>query len=212
MMAAGDQVLDRIERAEVGGGEAEVGRAHDLALAHREAARDLRQVFAEADLQDQPLNFAEALRLMQALGPGEQLRQGGRIGRKPGEAMGGELRTVEGGGVDLAAGSDPRGDGAARGFDDGLGGVEADVTPFQQVRQQRGSRRAVGSLHGHPCGHRQSSRQSSMVRRPGRLAWTSTAILPGLCWFFHIFMCAAGMSSQGKTSDMQGSMRRSTTR
>ena len=40
---------------------------------------------------------------------------------------------------------------------------------------------------------------------PGRLAWTSTAMLPGLCWFFHIFMCARGMSTQANTSLMQGS-------
>ena len=33
---------------------------------------------------------------------------------------------------------------------------------------------------------------------PGRLAWTSTAMLPGLCWFFSIFMCARGMSLPGE--------------
>ena len=53
---------------------------------------------------------------------------------------------------------------------------------------------------------------SSRVRRPGRLAWTSTAILPGLCRFLRILVWARGMSCQEKTSDMQGSMRRSTTR
>ena len=47
---------------------------------------------------------------------------------------------------------------------------------------------------------------------PGRLAWTSTAMFPGLCSLRIIFMWARGMSCQEKTSDMQGSMRRSTTR
>jgi hypothetical protein len=30
-------------------------------------------------------------------------------------------------------------------------------------------------------------------------------MFPGLCWFFHIFVWARGMSSQAKTSLMQGS-------
>jgi MFS family permease len=51
----------------------------------------------------------------------------------------------------------------------------------------------------------------SNVRRPGRWAQTSTAMLPGRCWLASIFSWAAGMSSQGKTSDRQGSTRRSMT-
>ena len=42
-------------------------------------------------------------------------------------------------------------------------------------------------------------------------ALTSTAMLPGACRFFHILVCASGISLQGKTSLMQGSMRRSST-
>ena len=34
---------------------------------------------------------------------------------------------------------------------------------------------------------------SSKVRRPVVGAFTSTAMLPGLCWFFHILVCAAGI-------------------
>ena len=52
---------------------------------------------------------------------------------------------------------------------------------------------------------------SSKVRRPARGALTSTAMLPGACWFFHILVCAIGILSQGKTSHMHGSMRRSST-
>ena len=47
--------------------------------------------------------------------------------------------------------------------------------------------------------------------KPARGALTSTAMLPGGCWFFHIFMCASGILSHGNTSLMQGSMRRSST-
>src|SRR5579871_6838682 len=52
---------------------------------------------------------------------------------------------------------------------------------------------------------------SSKVRSPVFGAFTRTAMLLGLCWFFHILVWAAGIWSHGKTSDMQGSMRRSRT-
>ena len=48
------------------------------------------------------------------------------------------------------------------------------------------------------------------VRNQVRGDWTSIHMLPGLCSFRYIFMWVAGMSAQGKTSDMQGSRRRST--
>ena len=96
--------------------------------------------------------------------------------------------------------SNPRASTLAR--DRGLGFVEqgpGGSQRFPAVGQQ-------GFGHGvHP------SMQSSMVRLPGFLAWTSTAMFPGLWAFCIIFICAVGMSSQAKTSDMQGSMRRSIT-
>ena len=52
---------------------------------------------------------------------------------------------------------------------------------------------------------------SSKVRRPVVGAETSTAMLPGLCSLRYMRMCALGICAQGKTSDMHGSMRRSTT-
>src|ERR1700729_1477438 len=58
---------------------------------------------------------------------------------------------------------------------------------------------------------RAASSTSSDVRSPVVGALTSTAMLPGLCSFFHILVWAAGISVQGNTSDMQGSMRRSST-
>src|SRR5262249_574895 len=52
---------------------------------------------------------------------------------------------------------------------------------------------------------------SSNVRRPARGVLTSTAMLPGGCRLVRISSCAWGMLVQGKTSLIQGSMRRSST-
>ena len=49
-----------------------------------------------------------------------------------------------------------------------------------------------------------ASTTSSKFFSPGFGALTSTAKMPGLCWFFHIMVCAFGMSSNGSTSLMQG--------
>ena len=55
-----------------------------------------RQVFAEADLQDQPLGLAEASRgLVERAGPSPRARAGLGIGRHPGQAVGGELIGLE---------------------------------------------------------------------------------------------------------------------
>ena len=61
------------------------------------------------------------------------------------------------------------------------------------------------------CSACHTSITSSNVLSPVRGAFTSTAMLPGACWFFHILVCATGISVQGNTSDRQGSMRRSMT-
>ena len=74
---------------------------------------------------------------------------------------------------------------------DGGRGVVEEIGP---------GRPGLGQLRRH-----QPSIASSSVRMPGRLACTSTAMFPGLCWFFHIFMCARGMSDQANTSLMHGS-------
>jgi hypothetical protein len=65
--------------------EAQVGQAGGFALAHRDAAGDLVQVFAKADLQDQRLHLAEPAR-GQPPGPGIQLTQRLDIGGQPGAA------------------------------------------------------------------------------------------------------------------------------
>ena len=51
--------LRRDARSDRRGGQAEIGRAHDLALADRDAALDLREIFAEADADDQLFDLAE---------------------------------------------------------------------------------------------------------------------------------------------------------
>ena len=52
--------------------------------------------------------------------------------------------------------------------------------------------------------YRAASITSSRFFSPGRGALTSTAMLPGLCSFFHIIWCARGISAHGSTSLMQG--------
>src|SRR5262249_20844522 len=56
-----------------------------------------------------------------------------------------------------------------------------------------------------------ASTTSSNVRRPARGVLTSTAMLRGGCRLVRISSCACGILVQGKTSLMQGSIRRSST-
>ena len=54
-------------------------------------------------------------------------------------------------------------------------------------------------LHANvPAPYLPASTASSSVLSPVRGALTSTAMLPGLCSFFHIIWWARGISSQGK--------------
>ncbi len=73
----------------------EIGQPHDLALAHRNAADDLREIFAGADAHQEFLGFAEAAHLRHALRIGGKLAQRLDIGREPGKAMGRPLFAVE---------------------------------------------------------------------------------------------------------------------
>ena len=45
---------------DLGLGQAEIGEAQDFALAHRDAAENLREIFAKADARQQRLDLAEA--------------------------------------------------------------------------------------------------------------------------------------------------------
>ncbi len=61
-IAGGDEMLDRGRDARRGRGrgQAEIGQAHDLALAHRNAAEHLGEVFAGADPHQKFFDLAEA--------------------------------------------------------------------------------------------------------------------------------------------------------
>lgn len=128
------------QRPEIRGPDAEIRRAGDLALAHRNAAGQLRQVFAGADLEDQRLHLAEAARLGQPERPGMQLAEALDIGRHPGQRMGGRLIRLERGIGDAPAGADARRqprlrggeEGAGRG--DGLGAIGEQVGRFGDKR------------------------------------------------------------------------------
>ena len=93
--------------------EPEVARPRHLALAHRDAAAQLRQVFAEADLQDELLRLAQPPLAREAARPGVEFVQRLHIGRRPGEAMGGGLMGLQRLGLDLAGDADPVGQGRA---------------------------------------------------------------------------------------------------
>ena len=122
------------------------------------------------------------------------------IGREPGEAVRGELLALEQLRLDLAAAARP----GARTARDSRASRSA-RRPSARARQRPAAAARPRSQPSSRDGiTHQSSSASSRVRRPGRLAWTSTAMLPGLCWFFHILVWARGMSSQAKTSRHAG--------
>ena len=90
-------MLDRRRHARRrrGGRKAEIGETHDLALAHGNAAEDLRQIFAGADAHQKLLDLAEIAARREPLGIGGELAQRLDIGREPGETVGGALFAVE---------------------------------------------------------------------------------------------------------------------
>src|SRR5215469_11631964 len=75
--------------------QSKVGQAHDLALAHGNAAEHLRQIFAGANSHQQFLDFAEYAAVGKPLRVLGELANGLDIGRKPGEPVGRALLAVE---------------------------------------------------------------------------------------------------------------------
>ena len=67
-VAGGDQMIDGRRHARRHGrrAQSEIGKAHDLALAHRDAAEHLRQIFAGADAHQKLFGLAEGARRHQA--------------------------------------------------------------------------------------------------------------------------------------------------
>ena len=75
--------------------QSKIARAHHLALAHRDAAEHLREVFAEADPDDQLFKLAEPPGLAHPLRIGGELAQRLGIGRKPRQPVRGALLLVD---------------------------------------------------------------------------------------------------------------------
>src|SRR5207253_2895582 len=78
-----------------GGAQPEIAEPHDLALAHPDAARDLREIFADTDTDDQFLDFAEPALRGEAFGVTRKLAQRLHVGREPGKTVGRALLAVE---------------------------------------------------------------------------------------------------------------------
>ena len=114
-VAGGDEMLDggRHARGDRRRRQPEIGQPHDLALAHRDAAEDLGQIFAGADTDDQILGLAEGPTIGEPLGIGGKLPDGLQIGGKPGEPVGGALFAIEDTPHRAALDRDAIGDGAA---------------------------------------------------------------------------------------------------
>ena len=108
-VARGRQRLDgaRQPRRDLGEREAEVGGTHDLALAHRNAADHLGQIFAETDPDQQVLRLAQSPRRLHSLRIGGELAHRLHVGGKPGKPMGGALLAIHRPGGELAVAHHP---------------------------------------------------------------------------------------------------------
>src|SRR5690606_2631086 len=164
---------------------AEVGRAGELELAHRNAADDLREVFADADQGDVPLDLAEPAAGGEPLVPVDELGDRLDVGGGPGKAVDGALVGVDARAAHLAALAH---DGEHR----GTGGCEV-VAGGGHRRDQGGALGVAGVVAGTGAGtlglgiHAQSfalatmprsiSAPSSWSAMPGPLARTSA-----VCW------------------------------
>ena len=87
--------------------QTEVARPHQFALAHRNAADDLREIFAERDAHEVFLDLAERAGRDHPFGIGGELAHGLHIGGEPGQPMGGALLAVEQAAVRLAGDNHP---------------------------------------------------------------------------------------------------------
>ena len=77
------------------GRKAEIARPHQLALAHRNAADDLGEIFAERDAHEVFLDLAERAGAGHAFGIGGELAHRLDIGGEPGQPVGGALLAIE---------------------------------------------------------------------------------------------------------------------
>ena len=117
--------------------EAEVRWPHDFPLRQDDAAGQLRQIFAEGCLQDEPVEVRERIRGVEPLRPAQHFAKACDISRNPGESVGGELVTLQRGRVGSAGGLHARRDAAARFVQVGPGRVERFV--------EKGNRKCHGN-------------------------------------------------------------------
>ena len=75
--------------------KAEVARPHQFALAHRNPADDLGEIFAERDAHEVFLDLAERAGADHPFGIGGELAHGLHIGGEPGQPVGGALLAIE---------------------------------------------------------------------------------------------------------------------
>ena len=147
-VARRDEMIDggRDPRRHRARAQAQIGQADDLALAHGNAAENLRQIFAGADAHDQIFDLAEIAGVDHPPGVGRKLPDRLDIGGEPGEAVGGALLAVEHPGHRAALDRDPRGDGAAGIGKQRLGGGDRLVERCDQVLA--GGHGGCGKRHG----------------------------------------------------------------
>jgi hypothetical protein len=154
-VAGGDQHVGGAGEAagDIGHRQAEIGGADHLALVHRDAAEDLRQILSEADADDEFLHLAEGARRGQTLGIGGELPDALHIGGQPGEAVGGALLALDGGVGDAPALGHQ---GAHRGHRLRQHGIHRDHGALGEIDQGgrcilHGKRRAHGGFLGSDC-------------------------------------------------------------
>ena len=71
--------------------DTQIGEADDLALVHGDAAKNLRQILAKGETDQQYLDFTQTAFALKPFGIGAHLAQRFHIGGEPGEAVGGPL-------------------------------------------------------------------------------------------------------------------------
>ena len=154
---AGDhQSLDRrpIQGRQIAAGEAEIGKPCEFCLVHRDAARNLVQIFPGGDLDEELLHLAEFLTCGEPGGIGGKFSQDGIIGGEPGEAMDSMLLALDQMAGKLALGGDA-------GLDPRLGmAIEAanDALRLLEETREIGKDRAIVSNFRH-SNHSASSRR-----------------------------------------------------
>ena len=180
-VARGDELgdLGHAEGGERAIVEAEVGGPHNLDLAHGDAAGQLGQVLAEGGLEHQPFELAQQPVVGEPPGPAQHLAQGLHVGGIPGQPMSGELVRIDQTRIDPALDDRHQAQRSTRGVEQPLGGGQRGGAGGAGIGDRSA---AAGGRLAH------ASRASSRVRRPGRLAWTSTAMLPGRCSLRRIFI------------------------